>query len=47
MSENFIDKVDFIRKRFENFSNFIELENFRQFLLFTLTTRKVKYIFKK
>ena len=39
MSENFIDKVDFIRKRFENFSNFIELENFREFLLFTLTTQ--------
>jgi len=39
MSEELNQKVDLIKKKFENFSNFIELPDFRSFLLFTLTSQ--------
>ena len=39
MSEELNQKVDFIEKKFENFTNFIELPDFRSFLLFTLTSQ--------
>ena len=39
MSEELKYKVEFVQKHFENFSNFIELPDFRSFLLFTLTSQ--------
>ena len=39
MSEELKKKVDLVKEKFENFSNFIELPNFRSFLLFTLTSQ--------
>jgi hypothetical protein len=39
MSEELKQKVDLVKKHFENFSNFIELPDFRSFLLFTLTSQ--------
>ncbi|MHA2390589.1 MAG: hypothetical protein ACXAEX_01365 [Promethearchaeota archaeon] len=39
MSEELKPKVDFVHKKFENFSNYIELPDFRSFLLFTLTSQ--------
>ncbi|MFX0082113.1 MAG: hypothetical protein ACFE94_10210 [Candidatus Hodarchaeota archaeon] len=39
MSEELKQKVDLVYKHFENFSNFIELPDFRSFLLFTLTSQ--------
>ncbi|MFW9781418.1 MAG: hypothetical protein ACFFFB_03950 [Candidatus Heimdallarchaeota archaeon] len=39
MSEQLKPKVDFVYKKFENFSNYIELPDFRSFLLFTLTSQ--------
>ncbi len=39
MSEELSKKVDIIKKKFENFTNFIELPDFRSFLLFTLTSQ--------
>lgn len=39
MSEQLKPKVDFVYKKFENFSNYIELPDFRTFLLFTLTSQ--------
>jgi hypothetical protein len=39
MSEELKQKVDLIKKKFENFTNFIELPDFRTFLLFTLTSQ--------
>ncbi|MFW9880343.1 MAG: hypothetical protein ACFFG0_45300, partial [Candidatus Thorarchaeota archaeon] len=39
MSEELKHKVEVVKKHFENFSNFIELPDFRSFLLFTLTSQ--------
>jgi hypothetical protein len=39
MSEELNHKVDLVQSKFENFSNFIELPDFRSFLLFTLTSQ--------
>lgn len=39
MSEEIKQKVEFVQKHFDNFSNFIELPDFRSFLLFTLTSQ--------
>ncbi|MHA2248642.1 MAG: hypothetical protein ACXADY_27100 [Candidatus Hodarchaeales archaeon] len=39
MSEELKKKADLVKEKFENFSNFIELPNFRSFLLFTLTSQ--------
>ncbi|MHA2006533.1 MAG: hypothetical protein ACXACO_15525 [Promethearchaeota archaeon] len=39
MSQELKEKVDFVKEKFEYFSNFIELPNFRSFLLFTLTSQ--------
>lgn len=39
MSEELKHKVELVQKHFENFSNFIELPDFRSFLLFTLTSQ--------
>jgi len=39
MSEELKKKVDLVKEKFENFSNFIELPDFRSFLLFTLTSQ--------
>ncbi len=39
MSEKLKQKLEDVQKRFENFSNFIELPDFRSFLLFTLTSQ--------
>ena len=39
MSEEINKKVDLIKKKFDNFTNFIELPDFRSFLLFTLTSQ--------
>lgn len=39
MSEELKDKVELVHKHFENFSNFIELPDFRSFLLFTLISQ--------
>ncbi|MHA1913132.1 MAG: hypothetical protein ACW986_01830 [Promethearchaeota archaeon] len=39
MSEEIKQKIDLVHKHFENFSNFIELPDFRSFLLFTLTSQ--------
>jgi len=39
MSEELKHKVELVHKHFENFSNFIELPDFRSFLLFTLTSQ--------
>lgn len=39
MSEELKHKVELVNKHFENFSNFIELPDFRSFLLFTLTSQ--------
>lgn len=39
MSEELKQKVEFVQKQFEDFSNFIELPDFRTFLLFTLTSQ--------
>ncbi len=39
MSEELNQKVNLIKKKFENFTNFIELPDFRSFLLFTLTSQ--------
>ena len=39
MSEELKQKVELVQKHFENFSNFIELPDFRSFLLFTLISQ--------
>ena len=39
MSNELKEKVNFVHKIFEGFSNFIELSDFRSFLLFTLTSQ--------
>jgi hypothetical protein len=39
MSEELKKKVEIVHKLFEGFSNFIELPDFRSFLLFTLTSQ--------
>jgi len=39
MSKELNQNVDLIKKKFENFTNFIELPDFRSFLLFTLTSQ--------
>jgi hypothetical protein len=39
MSEELKEKVEFVQKQFEDFTNFIELADFRSFLLFTLTSQ--------
>ena len=39
MSDELKEQINEVRKLFENFSNFIELDNFRSFLLFTLTSQ--------
>jgi len=39
MSNELKQKVNIVHKIFENFSNFIELSDFRSFLLFTLTSQ--------
>ncbi len=39
MSEELKQKIEDVQKYFENFSNFIELPDFRSFLLFTLTSQ--------
>jgi hypothetical protein len=39
MSEELNHKVDLVKSKFEKFSNFIELPDFRSFLLFTLTSQ--------
>lgn len=39
MSEELLDKVDLVKQYLKDFTNFIELENFRSFLLFTLTSQ--------
>ncbi|KKK43699.1 hypothetical protein LCGC14_0500660 [marine sediment metagenome] len=39
MSEEINHKIDLILNKFKGFSNFIELEDFRAFLLFTLTSQ--------
>jgi len=39
MSDDLKEKISYVNKRFENFSNFIELSDFRSFLLFTLTSQ--------
>lgn len=39
MSDDLKDKISYVDKIFENFSNFIELSDFRSFLLFTLTSQ--------
>jgi len=39
MSEQLKQKLEDVQKHFENFSNFIELPDFRSFLLFTLTSQ--------
>jgi len=39
MSEELKHKVELVQRHFENFSNFIELPDFRSFLLFTLTSQ--------
>ncbi|MFX1420378.1 MAG: hypothetical protein ACFE9N_15820 [Promethearchaeota archaeon] len=39
MSNELKEKVNFVHQGFESFSNFIELNDFRSFLLFTLTSQ--------
>jgi len=39
MTEELKHKVDLVKSKFENFANFIELPDFRSFLLFTLTSQ--------
>lgn len=39
MSEDLKQRIENVQKQFENFSNFIELKDFRSFLLFTLTSQ--------
>ncbi len=39
MSDDLKEKISYVNRRFENFSNFIELSDFRSFLLFTLTSQ--------
>jgi hypothetical protein len=39
MSEELLDKINIVSEYLEDFTNFIELENFRSFLLFTLTSQ--------
>jgi hypothetical protein len=39
MSEDLNEKIKYVNKAFNNFSNFIELKDFRSFLLFTLTSQ--------
>ena len=39
MSNELTQKLSKIKSSFENFSNFIELKDFRTFLLFTLTSQ--------
>ncbi len=39
MSDELKKQINEVHKLFENFSNFIELDNFRSFLLFTLTSQ--------
>ncbi|MHA2399391.1 MAG: hypothetical protein ACXADU_10950, partial [Promethearchaeota archaeon] len=39
MSEEVKQKIELVHKRFESFSNFIELPDFRSYLLFTLTSQ--------
>ncbi|MFX1309249.1 MAG: hypothetical protein ACFE8C_06065, partial [Promethearchaeota archaeon] len=39
MSSELTQKIGKIKSYFENFSNFIELKDFRTFLLFTLTSQ--------
>ena len=37
MAEELTKKIDAVKELFKDFSNFIELDNFRNYLLFTLT----------
>ncbi len=39
MSEELKEKIRIVQERFENFTNFIELKDFRSYLLFTLTSQ--------
>jgi len=39
MSEQLKDKIALIKNRFKDFSNYLELDSFRSFLLFTLTSK--------
>lgn len=39
MSQNFKEKIDVVNQYFKDFTNFIELEDFRSYLLFTLTSQ--------
>ncbi|MFX1489361.1 MAG: hypothetical protein ACFFBI_09450 [Promethearchaeota archaeon] len=39
MSDELKQKVDIVKKHFENFTNYIELPDFRSFLLFTLNSQ--------
>jgi len=39
MTDDLKEKINYVNKIFENFSNFIELSDFRSFLLFTLTSQ--------
>jgi len=39
MSDELKEQINRVHKLFENFSNFIELDHFRSFLLFTLTSQ--------
>ncbi len=39
MSEELLDKIKLVNEYLKDFTNFIELENFRSFLLFTLTSQ--------
>lgn len=39
MSDELNNKVDLVKSKFEDFSNFIEVPDFRSFLLFTLTSQ--------
>ncbi len=39
MSEEITQKIEIIKQHFENFTNFVELEDFRSFLLFNLTSQ--------
>lgn len=39
MSDELKEQINDVHKLFENFSNFIELDNFRSYLLFTLTSQ--------
>jgi len=39
MSQKFKEKIDVVNQYFKDFTNFIELEDFRSYLLFTLTSQ--------